>query len=389
MCGIFGVMGNFLTDSEKNLFCDLLAISYLRGSDSTGVLALKHNHSVKKDEASIKYTVAKDTVDPFDFINSQRMTELRTGSPFLFLGHTRAATKGNVTVANAHPFVFPNVIGVHNGTLEGNYPFKNEYETDSEALYRLINDKGIEEALRELEDKSFPAYSLVYFDLSNGTLNFIRNSKRPMTIAWSAYENLLVFGSEYLLIDIMMKRRNMKFSDKPGNTPFSTEPGVLYTFKVGHPKDHESYTTKKFDFVKERPTYVAPECKVSYYPAAGGKTSETPFPTENPGPASTGGKKSKRRIEAAKKHRKTIVKIKQHSFEMYETYNGSMETEDAIKRHLSAGCSFCQQTSDFKDYTDGKITFLDKQGAYLCDACTSDEEILSQISFVPGNGLYT
>lgn len=391
MCGIAGIFSTFLAKQEVDAFCDLMAISYLRGTDSTGVFALKRDYQAKKGESNLMWGVRKDALDPFEFINSPNMDALRSGSPMMFIGHTRSATKGTINAANAHPFVFDNVVGVHNGTLEGNYPFKADYETDSQALYRLINDKGIEEALKEIEQaSSYTAYSLVFYDFQNNTLNFIRNHRRPMTLAWTQGKGALVWASEYLFLDVILSRRGLRMSAEEGYTPFSTEPGVLYTFDLEQVNAHQKFTKKKFDFIRVTDTVT----KGTYYDQCmlpqdkgGSQTGTGPFPKAT-GTIITPGNK-KRYKKNRKERKKSSLEIKGHEIEFFETYNGRMETQAAIEKHLLSGCAFCSGTNDFKDYEDNKIAFIDGNGTFLCDSCSNDPEVISSVMFNPGSNIYS
>ena len=167
----------------------LLIANAFRGTDSTGVMWWR-----KSDN---KYNWIKNNVHPFIFNYNTFHDELvkedwKTEKPNLVAIHCRAATIGKVTVDNAHPFECDHIIGMHNGTISSNFEGKNKYDTDSEALYQVIAKKGIKEAISLLKHGS-PAYALVWLDQQENTLNFLRNSMRPLhvfhagsTIYWSS-----------------------------------------------------------------------------------------------------------------------------------------------------------------------------------------------------------
>lgn len=201
MCGITGVYGTSLGSQEHTAFRRLLDVNVYRGSHSTGIVKIsKGKNRVKIDSVKslLPASVFNFSEDGQKFIGYNTKNHVHG-----FIGHTRHATVGDVTIKNAHPFGFDTVIGVHNGTIDHPFEGSDLYGTDSEALYRLINDKGIEEALRTVAGKS-PAYALVWVDKKKNTLNFVRNSKRTLYFTYLYNRSTIVWSSlredlEYIL----------------------------------------------------------------------------------------------------------------------------------------------------------------------------------------------
>src|SRR3990167_8441418 len=108
MCGIFGYVGG-QTDSPKIVFEGLKTLEY-RGYDSWGIAAKP------TADGSQKLVIEKHVGKLPPTLNSQ----LSTLNSSVALGHTRWATHGGVTEANAHPHAdcSGKISAVHNGIVE-------------------------------------------------------------------------------------------------------------------------------------------------------------------------------------------------------------------------------------------------------------------------------
>lgn len=204
MCGICGAvaLNTNLVKSEREKIKRLLVLNEERGSASTGLFdwveAIDENEDVKwtkekKLSSKVKQMALEETVHykttqhPYDFVRhefeliefyrwSERERDLTT-----IVGHTRAPTTGDITKKNAHPFRFDNLIGVHNGTITGEFEGRKDFGTDSEALYSLISKKGFKDAIKQVHEQSMNmAAALVWIDFDADTLNIWRNHMRPL-----------------------------------------------------------------------------------------------------------------------------------------------------------------------------------------------------------------
>lgn len=223
MCGLVAVVSKYsngLSKEQVDVFNDLLYIDALRGMDSTGVFMVDKNGSMD---------LAKEATDAADFRRKKEYQDLlgqafRTGAALV--GHNRAATRGVINDENAHPFVVDDRITlVHNGTLFGDHKKLADTEVDSHAIAHTIHNHGddVEKALQEING----AYALIWHDFKNKTLNFVRNSARPLHVfeahgAW-------IWASEASMLEWVIARHKITPS-KPDGGVLLLNPSVLAKF---------------------------------------------------------------------------------------------------------------------------------------------------------------
>ncbi|HWY79905.1 MAG TPA: glutamine--fructose-6-phosphate transaminase (isomerizing) [Candidatus Sulfotelmatobacter sp.] len=157
MCGIFGYIGN-KKNAADIVFDGLKTLEY-RGYDSWGIAIKNQIGSIEQSTIILEKETGK-LPDTLPYSSKLHITSS------LALGHTRWATHGSVTVANAHPHLDCNkhIAVVHNGIIENFFELKNELikknhtfhsETDTELVPHLIEElmkdgkKGFATAVRE------------------------------------------------------------------------------------------------------------------------------------------------------------------------------------------------------------------------------------------------
>ncbi|MFV0465095.1 MAG: glutamine--fructose-6-phosphate transaminase (isomerizing) [Lachnospiraceae bacterium] len=135
MCGIIGYTGKL---EAQNILINGLASLEYRGYDSAGISYFKENGKI-----SLRKTVGK--VADLNAICDEDNTSV------CGIGHTRWATHGGVTNANAHPHKVGNISLIHNGIIENYHDLIQTYglfdrlisETDTEvaaALFDIMYD---------------------------------------------------------------------------------------------------------------------------------------------------------------------------------------------------------------------------------------------------------
>lgn len=201
MCGIVGVV-NPTTIADEKVFSQLLTVDVLRGDHSTGVFNLFKNGK--------ESTYLKEAVAGGSFIKNNQKTlqdKIFVRDALALVGHNRYATQGEINDANAHPFAHGSIALVHNGTLLDESYLPKTFQTDSEGIaYALSVSNNPKDILEQLDG----AFTLVWADLSKGTLNFARNSQRPLYIAEHKSRNTLYFASEELMLSWILKRNNIE-----------------------------------------------------------------------------------------------------------------------------------------------------------------------------------
>lgn len=238
MCGICGVISRDLGRQESDLFDSLLRLNSFRGVDSTGIMSIEkpNQKTLNKISRGADYPVRvlKEAVASWSFLSLKTVDQaIRSYSPnkIALVGHTRAATVGEVSNQNAHPFIFPKTIGMVNGTVSKyQIPGNEEFDTDAEAMIALIDEKGEKEALPILTGLTRAPFALVYFNRLDNTLNFIRsestNESRPLSFIMSEDGKSLIFSSESGMISFAASRLGYKLKKEP-STFFHYKPGQL------------------------------------------------------------------------------------------------------------------------------------------------------------------
>jgi len=205
MCGIVGAV------AERNILKILLEglkrLEY-RGYDSAGLAFLSPDLSNlnKKNKIQCYRKPGKVAV-----LESSLSSGLWGN---IGIAHTRWATHGKPSEANAHPHVVGNRLAiVHNGIIE-NYKILREFcesqgcvfssETDTEVIAYLLllelkNNNNFKTALRNILKKLEGAYGLVILDAENPENLYAVRSGSPLVIGLGLGENFIASDALSLL----------------------------------------------------------------------------------------------------------------------------------------------------------------------------------------------
>jgi predicted glutamine amidotransferase len=245
MCGIVGFINvsGGLAFKLENAFKQMLFVDQLRGADATGVAYMPPDGD---------FNWIKQGVPPEEFFADKNVRSFfsKFKTTGFAIGHNRAKTIGHNTADNAHPFEtgdddkskalgHNHIIGVHNGTITNKYDLCTDgykYAVDSHAFMAGVSERGIRETVKNSDG----AFSVVYFDVNEKTINFVRNKERPMyflevsepdSSANMPDREYILFGSELLMLMWVASRNGLK----PGQH-FETKPLEHYSFKPGSAK---------------------------------------------------------------------------------------------------------------------------------------------------------
>lgn len=233
MCGLLGMMGPGVQHTDLDMFKQLAFVSFLRGEHSSGIAqgrtdifnkSVRNNYVVDKLAVTMPYFIWFHTKHKEG--NKRLFNSVHDN---FFMAHTRAATKGNITNDNAHPFEFDNIIGMHNGTLVDK-KYQHPTKTDSELLLEDINERGVIPVLKELDPVS--AYALVIFDKNTGRFTFTRNIQRKLYACFCRNRSVMYWASEDSMLEFIFKR-----NDESMLLPQDKESSLVYF------KPHHVYTT--------------------------------------------------------------------------------------------------------------------------------------------------
>jgi glucosamine--fructose-6-phosphate aminotransferase (isomerizing) len=196
MCGIVGILG---TKPVAPQIVDALKRLEYRGYDSAGVATLDHGQlGRRRAPGKLRFLEQKLESEPL--------------AGFAGIGHTRWATHGGPSEANAHPHSTPRVAVVHNGIIENYKELKAELqaegvrfssETDTEVIAHLVTEqldlgKSPEEAVPVVLSRLRGAFALAF--LFEGEDDLMIGARRGSPLAVGYGKGEMFLGSDAIAL---------------------------------------------------------------------------------------------------------------------------------------------------------------------------------------------
>lgn len=227
MCGIVGFVSKhnkYNPDWKRHFMKYALALDTLRGEDSTGLFTVNQ-------KGKIKTRHSLQSGDKFVVGKAFNETSFETA---IAVGHNRAATRGSVTIQNAHPFTFGAVTLVHNGTLTDKGrsldTFDDKLAVDSMQIALALSEVPPTDAAKVLS-KVYGSFALVWYDTRDESINFARNSGRPLHACWNPQRDIMWFMSDADHLRAINK--SMRVSQAQGGEIHQISSMHVVKFKLG------------------------------------------------------------------------------------------------------------------------------------------------------------
>ncbi|MCB2072312.1 MAG: glutamine--fructose-6-phosphate transaminase (isomerizing) [Novosphingobium sp.] len=264
MCGIIGIVGK--EEVAERLVDGLKRMEY-RGYDSAGICTVSDGQLIRRRAEGKLANLVKEL-------------ENQSAPGAIGIAHTRWATHGAPTAANAHPHATGEVAIVHNGIIENFRPLREELagrgrkfesETDSEVVAHLISEQveagaSPQDAVKEVLPRLRGAFALAIAFRAHPDLLIGARLGSPLVVGYGEGETFL--GSDALALApltqqisyleegdwVVITRAGAQIFDQENN-PVSREVTTSGASAVAIEKGHYRHFMKKEIF--EQPTVVA------------------------------------------------------------------------------------------------------------------------------------
>ena len=284
MCGIVGIIAKN-EQASTHILAGLKRLEY-RGYDSAGIATL-HDGAIHRRRAEGK------------IINLEQLLGNDPLTGHSGIGHTRWATHGMPSEANAHPHATDKVAVVHNGIIDNYQTLRSELEqkgyefhsqTDSEVVPILLTsmlEDGLthHDAVLSLTSKLHGAYALgILFKDLPGELFVVRQGA-PLAIG--SGEDMAVIGSDALALSGLAS--TIQYLEDGDSAHLTLESATIWdeagkeVTRANHPLSYSPASVGKGNYrhfmekeIFEQPSAVADTISSYYNPA----TQEISLPLE-------------------------------------------------------------------------------------------------------------
>ncbi|RLM22464.1 glutamine--fructose-6-phosphate aminotransferase [Brenneria alni] len=256
MCGIVGAVAQ--RDIAEILLEGLRRLEY-RGYDSAGLAVVDNEGQVARLRRLGKVQILAQAAEE---------CALHGGTG---IAHTRWATHGEPSEANAHPHVSENIIIVHNGIIENHEPLRELMiergyhfvsETDTEVVAHLVHfEQKQGGSLLDVVKRVIPqlrgAYGMVVLDSRDPSVLVAARSGSPLVIGLGVGENFIA-SDQLALLPVTRRfmfleegdvaevtRRNVRIFDKTGNIAEREEIESKVNYDAGDKGAYRHYMQKE------------------------------------------------------------------------------------------------------------------------------------------------
>lgn len=256
MCGIVGAVAQ--RDIAEILLEGLRRLEY-RGYDSAGLAVVNSEGQVARLRRLGKVQILAQAAEEHALSGG-------TG-----IAHTRWATHGEPSEANAHPHVSENIIIVHNGIIENHEPLRELMiergyhfvsETDTEVVAHLIHFEqkqggSLVEVVKRVIPQLRGAYGMVVLDSRDPSVLVAARSGSPLVIGRGMGENFIA-SDQLALLPVTRRfifleegdvaeitRRDVRIFDKAGNLAEREEVESKVNYDAGDKGAYRHYMQKE------------------------------------------------------------------------------------------------------------------------------------------------
>ena len=264
MCGIVGAVAQ--RDIAEILLEGLRRLEY-RGYDSAGLAVVTADGQATRLRRLGKVHKLAEAAEE---------TPLHGGTG---IAHTRWATHGEPSEANAHPHISEHILVVHNGIIENHEPLREQLiargyrfasETDTEVVAHLVHwEQQQGGTLHEVVLRVIPqlrgAYGMVIMDSRDPSTLVAARSGSPLVIGRGVGENFIA-SDQLALLPVTRRfiyleegdvaeitRREVKVVDRHGNAAKRAEIESHATYDAGDKGEYRHYMQKE---IYEQPVAI-------------------------------------------------------------------------------------------------------------------------------------